>query len=198
MHYFGYGSLVNRQTRPNDEAFQPVSVLNWQRVWAHRVVQPGHSLPQPAPEKGFTVLTVTYCKAGFLDGVQVSIDESEVAQLDQREAGYERQITRSDLSTDPVAIYVSRPEHVAMADADYPLLQSYTDCVLAGYLDVFGWTGVDRFMGSTQGWSAPIFPDRDNPIYPRAVSLTADITAAFDKRIDAAQSLEKSLMERVR
>lgn len=198
MHYFGYGSLVNRQTRPNDEAFQPVSVLNWQRAWAHRVEQPGGNVHQPAPEKGFTVLTVAYCKAGRLDGVQVSIDESEVAQLDAREAGYERQITRSDLSTDPVAIYVSRPEHVAMADADYPLLQSYTDCVLAGYLEVFGWAGVDRFIGGTQGWSAPIFPDRDHPIYPRAISLTADITAAFDERIEAARCREKSLMESVR
>ncbi len=191
MHYFGYGSLVNRQTRPDNEAFQPVSVMNWQRAWAHRVQQPGHTASVPAPEKGFTVLTVAYCKAGLLDGVQVTIDDTDIPQLDAREAGYERQITRSDLSTEPVAIYVSRPEHVAMANADYPLLQSYTDCVLAGYLDVFGWAGVDRFIGSTQGWSAPIFADREQPIYPRAVSLSVEVTAAFDERIAAVQQQER-------
>jgi len=82
-------------------------------------------------------------------------------------------------------MYVSRMEHVGSASKHYPLLQSYVDCVLAGFLAVFGWDGVERFMQSTQGWSAPMLADRAAPLYPRAVQLPDDLLAKFDARIEA-------------
>ena len=197
VQYFGYGSLVNRDTRPPDEPFKKASVAGWRRAWAHRVTNssaasvPGWSKPNHMP-KGYTVLTVEPAQTIQIDGVLVSIAVADLPALDAREGGYSRHSVTSTKSTDPVAIYVSNSAHSDRACNDYPLLQSYVDCVLAGFLKVFGWDGVERFIDTTQGWSAPMLPDRTAPLYPRAVTLSEELLASFDERIAAAHQRESS------
>lgn len=192
VQYFGYGSLVNRDTRPASEPFSPATVDGWRRAWAHPVDNVRAASVSEWSENdhiplGYTVLTVEQAEGVQIDGVQVSISASDLPALDARERGYSRCSVASTKSTDPVAIYVSNSAHADRACSDYPLLQSYVDCVLAGFLAVFGWDGVDRFIATTQGWSAPVLADRQAPLYPRAVMLSDELLAAFDERIAAAQ-----------
>lgn len=200
LHYFGYGSLVNRHTRPADERFEATTVAGWQRSWSHRVNHSaaasvallddslGKAHGQTHAPLGYTVLTVEPAEGQQIDGVQVSIARSDLPILDEREKGYSRQTVQSVMSTDPIAIYVSNTAHVAELPSDYPLLQSYVDCVLAGFLAVFGWDGVDRFISTTSGWAVPILADRAVPLYPRAITLAQDVETKFDERIAAARS----------
>jgi len=59
VHYFGYGSLVNRNTRPAEEPWLATSVNDWQRAWSHRVERPeAAAVAQDAEVRGFVVLTV--------------------------------------------------------------------------------------------------------------------------------------------
>lgn len=198
VQYFGYGSLVNRDTRPADEAFESVSVSGWQRAWSHQhrndraASVPNWSIPDHRPS-GYTVLSVEPCPGEQIDGVHVRILAADLPALDARESGYSRHSVNSTKSTDSVAIYVSKTERTKRACNDYPLLQSYVDCVLAGYLDVFGWDGVQRFLNTTKGWSAPVLPDRNAPLYPRAVKLDAKLLGQFDELVLEAARMERSI-----
>ena len=196
VQYFGYGSLVNRNTRPETETFEVATLAGWRRAWGHAVqderardISGWPKLDQPA--LGYTVLTVEPLSNSRIDGVQVGIDAAELPSLDARERGYTRHSVCSAMSTDPIAIYVSNSAHVKRACSDYPLLQSYVDCVMAGYLTVFGWEGVGRFVQSTVGWSAPMLQDRSAPLYPRAVNLSKELLANFDERTQAAHIAER-------
>ncbi len=64
---------------------------------------------------------------------------------------------------------VNRATHVF--DATHPVLLSYIDVVVQGFLWEFGEAGVERFFDSTDGWAAPILNDRAEPVYLRAQRL---------------------------
>ena len=53
-------------------------------------------------------------------------------------------------------------------DRLHPVLLSYIDVVVEGYLNEFGEDGVARFFASTGGWDAPIADDRAAPRYSPA------------------------------
>lgn len=197
--YFGYGSLVNRATRPADEVAQPARLYGWQRVWGHRVL----SLQQPCDEPRRSCCSLSVQKltgvdplgrenTPYIDGVVVTIPVSALPVLDKREAGYDRHAiprTHFDLSAgcdvDEIQMYISTPEHQGSATEQFPILQSYIDCVLAGYCAVFEPEGMQHFVDSTQGWTGAIENERDNPKYPRAVTLPATQLAWFDSVIAA-------------
>ena len=172
--YFGYGSLVNRETRPVlEEAFR-ARLTGWERHWAHRV-------SDDATARHCTSLSArpATTAATAIDGVVVLIEESELPSLDLRESGYFRQTIpaaafdiEADLPVEEVAIYQSLPENFAPANEDFPILQSYIDCVMAGYARLFDTHGLNEFMRTTIGWSGDILNDRAQPHYPRAVSLS--------------------------
>ena len=61
-----------------------------------------------------------------------------------------------------------------------PVLLSYVDVVVQGYLREFGEDGVARFFETTDGWDAPMRNDRANPLYPRHQVLSAEETALVD------------------
>jgi len=188
VHYFGYGSLVNRCTRPANESYLATSVEGWQRDWSRQVTDAAATnLAADAGVQGYSVLSVSPAPKTSIEGVQVGIAASDLPALDAREGGYNRHMVGTAASSTPVAMYVSKAEHCAMASNQYPLLQSYVDCVLGGYLAVFDWVGVNRFIATTNGWSAPILNDRKQPIYSRAVMLPHDILDEFDALIAAAQ-----------
>jgi hypothetical protein len=54
----------------------------------------------------------------------------------------------------------------------HPILLSYVDAVVQGYLATYGEAGAERFFATTEGWDAPVLNDRATPRYPRAQTLT--------------------------
>ena len=65
----------------------------------------------------------------------------------------------------------------------HPILLSYLDVVVQGYLREFGRDGVERFFATTSGWDAPILNDRAEPRYPRYQSLSAQETRCVDDHL---------------
>jgi len=206
LYYFGYGSLVNRQTRDADESFVRATLHGWVRQWAHQARRSWSFDATVATShvsrsgKGVCALTVAERPSADIDGVLVPIDRASLPQLDQRESGYDRvTLSMSALSLFPddrqnpacpaadatVLMYVSSAAQNHWADTDYPLIISYIHCVMRGFEDQFGVDGLQRMMHSTDGWSLPLLDDRQAPIYPRAVTQSAEQILALDQCLAA-------------
>lgn len=191
--YFGYGSLVNRATRPVYERALPARLSGWRRSWTHRGIRgDGHT-----DCSSLTIDPTEESNAG-IDGVLVSLTKADLPLLDAREAGYERlMVPMADVELlaepesgaavpakgDVIVVYRSHVDNRHPASVGFPILQSYIDCVMAGYLTVFGSEGLQRFMHSTHGWHFPTQDDRAEPSYPRAVAVDAVQRADFDRLI---------------
>ena len=163
--FFGYGSLVNRRTHayPN---LQRRSVAGWRRAWRHTSLQSAAFL---------TAVRDADCE---IDGVTADVPGGDWAALDLREAAY----VRVPLP-DGVRIYHIPDGHHGPATEARPILLSYLDVVVQGFLAEFGEAGVARFFDTTDGWDAPIRDDRAVPIYPRAQTLTAAERALVDAHL---------------
>ncbi|PWJ10935.1 gamma-glutamylcyclotransferase family protein [Jannaschia seohaensis] len=163
--FFGYGSLVNLATHDYPGA-RPVKVRGWARAWRHTALR----------EVAF--LTAVPQDGAELDGVVAQVPGGDWDALDLREAAYLRLVLPEGPS-----IYHIPEGHHAPASRAHPVLLSYLDTVVQGYLQLFGQDGVDRFFATTQGWDAPIRDDRAAPVYPRAQGLTAEETALVDRKL---------------
>jgi len=171
---------------------------------------PGNDAIHAANHSGWTVLSVEHRgykadlpgkSVGAVEGMIVTVDRTELPALDAREKGYKRlELARSDFEfmdtgdiesghssstlADAVAetiyMYVSEEKNAAYACAEFPLLQSYVDCVMAGFESEFGSAGLQRFIDTTLGWSAPMLEDRSDPRYVRSVSLCAQQARRYD------------------
>ncbi len=165
---FGYGSLVNRRTQVHGGT--PLALHGWQRVWCSPA---GRSVAllstQPKPDVS-------------IKGLRFEISETHLPELDEREAAYERLDVSAALGKGTVVYSV--PEH-AHAPVTTPILRSYLDVVLQGYLHEFGPKGPAHFIETTAGWNRPILDDRAAPIYPRAQTLFPSETAMFDTLLAA-------------
>lgn len=192
ISYFGYGSLVNRDTRPIAEEAIDVHLRGWKRAWSHRVDSSADRLI------GCTSLTVEpdeeggKAAIGGIDGVLVRIRADDLPELDRREAGYERiQVPASsfdlpaDYDAEHVMMYRSLTHNRHLADDGFPILQSYVDCVLVGYQRRFGDEGLQQMVQTTRGWERPILDDRSQPFYPRHVALDAQQQASFDTLLES-------------
>ncbi len=189
--YFGYGSLVNRNTRPAQEIAHSARLNGWQRVWDHRV-------SDPYRDKRCTSLSIEPSPEVAVEGVVVRLELDKLPQLDQREAGYDRLVLPAsdfDLPEDlleqmaregmeEIMVYRSQEHNRGLADAENPVLQSYVDCVMAGYLHRFGEEGVNALVSSTRGWECSLFNDRTEPFYPRWVEVSSADQQYFDDSID--------------
>lgn len=202
--YFGYGSLVNRDTRPPDEPAARARLRGWHRIWEHRVSasasrQPSCSL-SIAPDWIRTEVDVPAgCEPGLhdgtsrgIDGVVVPLPIEALAVLDAREEGYERltlPATEFDLpaglDVEEIHVYRSLLENRVSATDEHPILQTYVDCCMAGFLNVYGECGLDNFLHATRGWGGQIENDRTQPRYPRAVAIPGDMLARFDRLVNA-------------
>lgn len=163
-HFFGYGSLVNRNTHD----FTPIHssrITGWRRIW------------QRAPNRPAAFLSVIAETDAQIDGVIAPVPNDDWVALDAREFSYSRlavtdAVQHSALDVRDISIYAIPPESAAPPDSDHPILLSYVDAVLQGYLREFGEDGAARFVATTEGWDTPVRNDRDAPVYPRAQRLT--------------------------
>lgn len=183
IYYFGYGSLVNRDTRPDGEFAESARLKGWQRVWEHRTADPDRQQQCTS----LSIEPVDHSDSPGIEGVVARIPVSELPELDKRESGYERlKLSATDfdlpasISTDAVFVYRSLPQNRHLANPEHPILQSYIDCVLAGYKARFGDDGMHAMLDSTRGWSRPIMNDRTAPHYPRWVSVAPQVREQFD------------------
>ena len=171
-YFFGYGSLVNRHTHIYAPAHR-ATVQGWRRAW------------RVAADRQVAFLTVIRDDDCAIDGLIAPVPDGDWAALDLREAAYDRLPAGPDLAQSAVpgadvAIYAIPPDRLHAPDADHPVLLSYIDVVLQGYLQEYGQDGAERFLDTTTGWEAPILNDRDAPRYPRAQSLSPDEHAFVD------------------
>lgn len=169
-HFFGYGSLVNRRTHAHGDA-RPVQVCGWRREWRATTLRP------------LAFLSVIPDPACTIAGLTAKVDAGDWSTLDRREAAYDR-IALSPESLCPgvdghVAIYAIPPATDPKLD-DHPILLSYLDVVVQGFLDHFGPEGVGAFFDTTSGWQVPVMDDRTAPIYPRAQPLLPETGALVD------------------
>lgn len=174
-YFFGYGSLVNRRTHVYAPALK-ASIGGWRRRWCATDLRPAAFLtavPAPPDQR--------------IDGMIAPVPGSDWSALDLREAGYDRHPAGDvrhahgdDLS---IAVYAMPERHLA-AERDCPILLSYLDVVVQGFLTEFGPEGVARFFHTTDDWHLPVADDRAAPLYPRAQTLTRDEAAMTDCWLD--------------
>ena len=169
-HFFGYGSLVNRATHSYPQA-HPAHLKGWRRVWVHTAARP------------VAYLSVMRDENCTIAGLAAHVPGGDWAALDEREAAYARHpaqalpIGRAPLD---VQVYAVPQASAALPQTAHPILLSYLDAVVQGFLHEFGEEGVSGFFDTTAGWDAPIRNDRAAPLYPRAQRLTAFEIACVD------------------
>ena len=169
--FFGYGSLVNVSTHTYPET-RKATLKGWRRVWRHTKLRPQ------------AFLSIEPDANTVLQGLTADVPHADWAALDLREEGYARHDV-SHLVSEPAqtAVYVVEQAHFADHPDEHPILLSYLDVVVQGYLHQFGTEGVAHFFNSTAGWNAPIFNDREAPLYPRAQRLSDDERALVDHHL---------------
>jgi hypothetical protein len=177
-YFFGYGSLVNQRTHTYEDC-RPATVRGWQRSWF------------PSARRDVSFLSAVPDSGGVLQlqGLIASVPQGNWSALDLREQAYfrspiEHGTLTCDLSQPPVVqIYQANPDYVDPVVSRKPILLSYLDVVVQGYLRVFGQAGVESFFATTLGWDTPIRDDRAAPVYTRAQSLSRAETALVDRHL---------------
>ncbi len=182
-YFFGYGSLVNRATHNYEDA-HPAHLKGWKRVWRHTNLRP------------VAYLTAVPDNSSSIDGLIAHVPDGDWAALDHRERAYDRkQVTEhvahpKDHPLDVAVYHVPCGKH-GVPTEEHPILLSYIDVVVQGYLREFGEAGAHSFFQTTAGWEAPILDDRHDPIYPRHQSLTSDEKNFVDDRLNALSAVVK-------
>lgn len=173
--FFGYGSLVNRRTHSHDAA-HPARVRGWKRVWRHTELRP------------VAFLTVVPDGRAEIEGLIAAVPGADWAALDERERAYDRvgaEAHGHPLGHAPeVHIYTIPEGKHGRPNLRHPVLLSYVDTVVQGYLNEFGAEGVARFFATTEGWEAPIAHDRKAPRYGRHQTLSRAERALVDRHLD--------------
>jgi hypothetical protein len=108
--------------------------------------------------------------------------------LDERERGYDRHAIQIPEGETPTAVYAVPEDSWLPHGPDHPILLSYLDVVIAGYLEKFGTQGPQHFFETTQGWDAPVLNDRARPLYPRSKPLGDDVRDLVDGWLDQCRT----------
>ena len=171
--FFGYGSLVNHATHGYDNA-RPALLQGWRRVWVHTALRPVAYLSvEPAD--------------GTIAGLVAEVPGGDWTALDARERAYDRHPVTVHLhacgSPADARVYAVPRAHAAPPDTRHPVLLSYIDTVVQGFLQVFGREGAEDFFTTTAGWGGPILDDRAAPRYPRATIPTKAERAVVDAHL---------------
>lgn len=172
--FFGYGSLVNTSSH-NFHNISNARLVGWRRVW------------QRTNLRDFSFLSVHRSDNFSIDGVIALVPDGNWIKLDEREAGYDRiigseMIEHTSLKSDSISFY-RIPDHKFCSVEKCPILLSYLDVVLMGFLQRFGKQGFSNFFETTDGWDCGVFNDRNNPRYPRAQEYENDFYSSVDNAI---------------
>lgn len=158
------------RTSPHAGIAHPVEVEGYERGWFEHGSPIGFST---------TFLGVRPEPRARMNAVIYAIEARELAATDARERSYCRSLVplasvkeldaRFALPGDAQAwIYVTDASRIAMADARYPIVQSYVDVFLSGCFEQEERYSVRNFarecIATTTGWSSHWVNDR---IYPR-------------------------------
>ncbi len=176
--FFGYGSLVN--TSSHD--FHDISnarLVGWRRIW------------QRTNLRDFSFLSVHRSDNSSIEGVIANVPDGNWTKLDKREAGYNRiigseMIEHKSPKADSISFY-QIPDYNLAAVEKCPILLSYLDVVLMGFLQRFGKQGFSNFFDTTDGWDCGVFNDRYNPRYPRTEEYKSDFYSAVDSALSAKE-----------
>lgn len=190
FHYFGYGSLINDQTRPPALMAQNAVLHGWRREWR---VTGALSASWVAKHKGgakhkVCALSVRPDPTCSIAGVLVEEPMKNLASLDEREVRYQRLRVEAETRASKQQssyVYQALKEHSEWGSADAPICLSYVDCVLQGVIHRFGEEALQAFFETTDGWHVPILNDRSQPIYPRAIKLSVSETELIDAHLKA-------------
>jgi hypothetical protein len=180
--FFGYGSLVNRATHDYPDA-KPARLVGWCRAWVHTVARP------------VAYLSVIRDPHRTIDGLVAEVPGGDWGALDLREHAYSRHLVTADLHDVPpvqAAVYAVPLDASQPPQATHPILLSYLDVVVQGFLREFGPKGALDFFATTTGWDAPILNDRAAPLYPRAQILTPAEISVVDT---ALRKMDAKIME---
>lgn len=181
--YFGFGSLVNTATLRTDYIETiPVALKGWRRHWQGR---PAVDDPEIA------LLSIHKHEDAQLHGLIVVDSLKNLEAVDKREQGYQRvQLGHSDFVAQgrdlPANLYVYVANTANEPDSQPPLLQSYLDAVMQGYLNEYGSSGLAHFIETTIGFEREIILDRNQPRYPRAIALDQTSAELFDNTLRSA------------
>ncbi|MCV6596782.1 MAG: gamma-glutamylcyclotransferase [Mangrovicoccus sp.] len=172
-YVFGYGSLVNPRFHTG-RAMHGARLSGWQREWRQTSLR----------EVPF--LSVRRAEGAVLTGMIAEVPHDHWPGLDEREYAYDRHPAKPEAaghSTPPdTQIYAVKPHHHD-DEAKGPILLSYLDVVVQGYLRVFGQQGVSEFFDSTEGWDRALRDDRAAPIYSRYEALPAREQDLVDRHL---------------
>lgn len=169
---FGYGSLVNRRTHDTPAAW-PGQITGWRRAW------------RASPLRARPYLTVVPEPGAVTWGLVATVPDEGWPALDAREHAYAREPLGEALShTAPgplqAVVYAIAPGAHHAPGPENPVLLSYIDVVVQGFLAEFGPEGAAHFFESTEGWQVPVTDDRARPAYARAEALTPEERALVD------------------
>lgn len=181
--FFGYGSLVNCDTH----GFAPVykaRAQGWRRAW------------RATDLRKLAFLTAIPCAQTVIEGLMAPVPGDDWEALDAREYAYDRHDAAQQIDHEApdqvrggrIAIYAIAPNRMTAPTREHPILLSYLDVVIQGYLRHFGPDGVARFVQTTDGWEAPVLNDRAAPRYPRGQILTEAERALVDAILTAQGS----------
>lgn len=167
-YFFGYGSLVNRATHVYAPC-HPARLAGWRRRWVH------------TDGRGTPFLTGVRDAASVIDGLVALVPGGDWAALDLREEGYLRHPVTVEGVVRAAQVYAVPPESMVAQEPPAPILMSYLDVVVQGYLREFGTAGAEEFFATTDGWEVPVLDDRAAPRYPRHQGLSAAERALVDR-----------------
>jgi hypothetical protein len=174
-YFFGYGSLVNRNTHAYPDG-RPAQLQGWRRHWVR------------TERLGQVFLSVRPHATTTIDGLIAAVPGADWQALDARETGYNRigsgTAVVHDIIPAPEMAHYSIPPESHRQQGDDTILLSYVDVVVQGFLREYGLDGVGRFFDTTEGWETPILNDRASPRYPRHQILTPQETALVDQHLD--------------
>ena len=174
-YFFGYGSLVNRNTHTYPDA-RRAQLQGWRRVWVRTA------------RRDVVFLSVEPDPQTTVEGLIAAVPGADWDALDAREFGYDRissggAVAHDVLPAPDMAHYSIAPQHRQSGGA-HAILLSYLDVVVQGFLREYGTEGVTRFFDTTHGWDTPVLNDRAAPAYPRHQPLTPQEKALVDDNLD--------------
>lgn len=162
-YVFGYGSLVNAATHDFGEVHL-AHLTGWRRVWRH------------VEGRSVAFLTIMRDDSAEIDGALAAVPGENWAALDLRERSYIREpadrVRHAVREATDIRLYHAPKDLHRPHSGHHPILLSYLDVVVQGYLRLGGEASVAAFFDTTEGWDAPILNDRDAPRYPRHQRLT--------------------------